>query len=94
MDTEIYGYLQIQQRFGYMLKKCYNYVMGLLTRNLQVQNKTENKPSPTSSDELNARELEFLLSILKEINFKGANVEVVYSTILKLQNKYIEQTKK
>lgn len=70
--------------------------MGLLSKNLRVQTSTENNntPVPSSSNELNARELEFLLSILKEVNFKGASVEIVYSTVLKLQNKYLEQTQK
>lgn len=77
-----------------MLKKSYNYVMGLLTKNLRTQNKPENIQPPASTDELNVKELEFLLSILKEVSFKGGNVEIVYNTVLKLQNKYLEQTQK
>lgn len=94
MDMETYGYPLIQQRFGFMLKKYYNVVMGLLSKNLQIRNKSESTTSLASENELNAKELEFLLSALKEINFKGANVEIVYNTVLKLQKKYLEVTKK
>lgn len=47
-----------------------------------------------SNNELNPQELEFLLSMIKNSTFKGEHIEVVYNTILKLQNKYLEQTKK
>ena len=63
--------------------------MGLLSGKLQVGKTTE--PAP---NELNTQELELLLSMLKNATFKGENVEIVYNTILKLQNKYLEQTKK
>ena len=47
-----------------------------------------------SNNELNTQELEFLLSVIKTTTFKGEHVELVYNTIVKLQNKYLEQTKK
>lgn len=62
--------------------------MGLVTGKLQVQNQIN------SANELNLEEIEFLLSIIKDAHFKGEQIETVYNTIIKLQNKYIEQTKK
>jgi hypothetical protein len=47
-----------------------------------------------SNNELNTQELEFLLSVIKNTTFKGEHIELVYNTIIKLQNKYLEQTQK
>ncbi len=62
--------------------------MGLLSGKIQIANQ---QPAP---NELNLQELEILLGLLKDATFKGEHVEIVYNTIIKLQNQYIGKTKK
>jgi hypothetical protein len=62
--------------------------MGLLSGKVQIANQ---QPAP---NELNLQELEILLGLLKDATFKGEHVEIVYNTIIKLQNQYIDKTKK
>lgn len=62
--------------------------MGLLDkinqqRGIQPQNITTLAP-----DQLNAQELEFLLSLIKQASFKGEFVEIIYNTTAKLQSQY------
>lgn len=52
-------------------------------------NSTDNDPN-----QLDVREIAFLLEILKRSQFVGEQVEIVYGSILKLQNQYLKQTKK
>lgn len=49
---------------------------------------------PQDSTQLDSREIIFLLEVLKKSQFIGEQVEIVYTSILKLQNQYIAQTKK
>jgi hypothetical protein len=46
----------------------------------------------TDANQLNVREIAFLLEILKKSQFVGEQVEIVYGSILKLQNQYLKQT--
>jgi hypothetical protein len=62
--------------------------MGLLSGKVQIANQQ------TAPNELNPQELEILLGLLKDATFKGEHVEIVYNTIIKLQNQYIDKTKK
>ncbi len=62
--------------------------MGLLSGKIQIANQ---QPAP---NELNLQELEILLGLLKDATFKGEHIEIVYNTIIKLQNQYIDKTKK
>lgn len=62
--------------------------MGLLDKistqkGIQPQNTVT--PAP---DQLNAQELEFLLSLIKQSTFKGEAVEIIFNTALKLQTQY------
>lgn len=63
---------------------------------------TDNKPVinsnniPTSQGpdyQLVPEELVFLLNSLKNSTFTGHQIEIVYNTITKLQNQYLQQTK-
>jgi hypothetical protein len=64
-------------------------VMAFTTGKLNVLSSN----NTNSNNELNTQELEFLLSVIKNTTFKGEHIEVIYNTIIKLQNKYLEQTK-
>lgn len=51
------------------------------------------KNQQTDSPTLTQQEIEFLLYMIKEVNFKGENVELLYSVVSKLQKQYLAQTK-
>jgi len=54
----------------------------------------ENKKiQPLSPNQLSAKEIEILLSMIKRTTFLGEDIEPLYNLIIKLQNQYIEQTK-
>ncbi len=55
-------------------------------------NKNETKTSLTLN-QLNPKELEMLLVLVKKSSFLGEDVETIYNMVVKLQNQYIEQTK-
>ena len=54
---------------------------------------TENITPVSQQEQLNAKELEFLLLLIKETSFKGELIETVYNTVLKLQNQLIKNKK-
>lgn len=47
------------------------------------------KEAPQPVAQLNSSEIEFLLTLIKNSNFKGKSLEVVYGTVVKLQHQYI-----
>jgi hypothetical protein len=44
-------------------------------------------------NQLSKEELEFVLTILKEVTITGMQVEMFYNLILKLQNQYVDRSK-
>lgn len=48
---------------------------------------------PLSSNQLSAKEIEVLLSMIKRTTFLGEDIEPLYQLVIKLQNQYTEQTK-
>jgi len=69
-------------------------VMAFISNQLQVSNQTISRTTPDASNQLSTQELIFLLDTLKRCVFTGEQVEVMYNTVLKLQNQYLEQNKK
>ena len=66
-------------------------VMAFTASNIQTpKNNTE---TPLSLSQLNAKEIEILLSLIKTSTFLGEDVEVIYNMVVKLQNQYLDQTK-
>ena len=47
------------------------------------------KEAPTPVAQLSLSEIEFLLTLIKDSNFKGEKLETVYNTAFKLQQQYI-----
>jgi hypothetical protein len=43
--------------------------------------------------QLNLRELEILLSLVKKSTFLGEDIEPLYNMVIKLQTQYLDQTK-
>ena len=57
----------------------------------KIMNK-ENQPAKADSSnliELNKKETEFLLQTIRNSQFKGEDVEVLYNLVLKIQKLYI-----
>ena len=73
-----------------MLKKVMAIVRNQTTKNVKPE--VEQKPKVDKS-QLNQAEIEFVLTTLRECNFKGSQVVELYNTVLKLQqqHKNIEQ---
>ena len=67
--------------------------MGFNSKNLVVTNdNTQQLPQQnltTSLNDLSIQELEILLIALKECTIKGAQIEMFYNLVLKIQNKYL-----
>ena len=58
--------------------------MGLLDKVKQQQK---------VSNSLDAAEIEFILSLIKNSTFKGENLDILYKIAVKLQNQYTEISK-
>jgi hypothetical protein len=76
-------------KFLFILKKIQKLVMAFIANNVQTLNNT----TPLLPAQLNAKELEVLLSLIKVSTFLGEDVEIIYNMVIKLQNQYLEQTK-
>lgn len=48
---------------------------------------------PLPSNQLSAKEIEVLLSMIKRTTFLGEDLEPLYNLVIKLQNQHTEQTK-
>jgi hypothetical protein len=68
-----------------MHNKFLKLVMGLINKD-----NTQNITPVSQQEQLNAKELEFLLILIKETSFKGELIETVYNTVLKLQNQLVK----
>jgi hypothetical protein len=83
--------------FGYILKIVKSFlkkVMGFNATNVLVKDENKSKiQNSLSSNQLNVREIEILLSLMKRSTFLGEDIEPIYNLIIKLQNQYLEQTK-
>jgi hypothetical protein len=80
-------------KFLFTLKQyIYNKIVMAFTAN-NVQTLNNNNTTPLILSQLNAKELEVLLSLIKVSTFLGEDVEIIYNMVIKLQNQYLEQTK-
>lgn len=59
--------------------------MGIISKDIKVVNS-----SATQLEEfaLNKKEIEWLLTLIKESTFRGADLEQVYNAVYKLQQQY------
>lgn len=76
--------------FGFGLNKIFKkIVMAFNAKNVIVHNKVE-EPSkaPLPTLELTKGEVETILMMIKDANFKGEHVQQVYELVLKLQTYY------
>ena len=84
--------------------------MGIFTKNQKIvpsdlePNKEEiqqeeqivepKKPKQNGGVDLTIEEFEYLFSLIKNSTFKGTELEIIYSIILKLQKRYLEKKEK
>lgn len=69
-----------------MLKKVMAIVRNQTTKSTKPE--VENKKGLAAKSQLNQAEIEFVLSTLRECNFKGSQVVELYNTVLKLQQQH------
>jgi hypothetical protein len=63
--------------------------MGFEAKNVNVVNQTNTPPiSNSKTIELNKQEVEFLLTLIKNSNFSGSVIEILYNTVYKLQEQH------
>lgn len=60
----------------------------------QQEEKVEPKKEKQIGVDLTTEEYEYLFNLIKSSTFKGTELEIVYSIILKLQKKYLEKKEK
>jgi hypothetical protein len=63
-----------------------NHVEGAIPNN-------KNKNIPLIPNQLNIKELEVLISLIRKSTFSGEDIEPIYNMVIKLQNQYLEQAK-
>jgi hypothetical protein len=63
--------------------------MAFNARNLTVPEKV----TVNDQDSLTLEEIQLILASLRNSTFKGEHVELLYNTVIKLQNQYIKQQK-
>ena len=67
--------------------------MAFVSSQLIVAGESSIKVSVDSND-LNPQELEYILTLLRNTDLKGFQIELFYSLAVKLQNQYIAKTNK
>jgi glutathione peroxidase-family protein len=75
-----------------ILKKFIKRVMSFSAGHISGQQPETNNKS-LSPNQLTAKEIEVLLSMVKRTTFLGEDIEPLYNLVIKLQNQYIEVTK-
>jgi hypothetical protein len=58
---------------------------------MSILDKLKSQSAPESIVQLTKQEIEFLLTILKDVSIRGEHVETFYNIILKLQEQYLKQ---
>ena len=70
--------------------------MAFSSSNLKTAEVVKESPVPEQAQltpQLNLRELEILLSLVKKSTFLGEDIEPLYNMVIKLQTQYLDQTK-
>jgi hypothetical protein len=68
--------------------------MAFTTKELVIVNQKVDSRAIPQSNELDISELEFLLSVLKNVDIKGYQVEMFYNLAVKLQSQYLKNQNK
>jgi glutathione peroxidase-family protein len=82
----------LQKKYSFILNQIKKLVMSFIAGHVEGDNNFK-KQQPLSSNQLTAKEVEVLLSMIKRTTFLGEDIEPLYNLVIKLQNQYIEQSK-
>jgi len=82
----------LQKKYLFILNKTKQLVMSFIAGHVDGDSNLK-KQQPLSSNQLTAKEVEVLLSMIKRTTFLGEDIEPLYNLVIKLQNQYIEQSK-
>jgi hypothetical protein len=55
-----------------------------------IRDKFQSADKPVDVNKLSQQELEYLLTLLKNVNLRGEHVEMFYELVLKLQKQYLD----
>ena len=55
-----------------------------------IRGKFQSTEKPVDVNKLSQQELEYLLTLLKNVNLRGEHVEMFYELVLKLQKQYLD----
>ena len=58
---------------------------------MSILDKLKSQSAHEPTVQLTKQEIEFLLTILKDVSIRGEHVEAFYNIILKLQEQYLKQ---
>lgn len=89
MESAISLLGQILKKYLFTLNTFIKTVMGFTASHISKAEVTNLQPSATN--QLTAKEIEVLLSIIKKTSFLGEDIEPLYNMVVKLQNQYTEQ---
>lgn len=64
------------------------------TQQPQEEQIVESKKTKNVGVDLTIEEFEYLFNLIKNSTFKGTELEIIYSIILKLQKRYLEKKEK
>lgn len=67
--------------------------MGFTAGNLRTPSSKEENSTSKEKVDLSKEEIEFLLTLIKNSNFNGSMIEVLYKLVYKLQEHYIKINK-
>ena len=59
-----------------------------------LRNKFQPTEKQVDTNQLSQQELEYLLTLLKNVNLRGEQVEMFYELVLKLQKQYLDYPSK
>jgi len=59
-----------------------------------LRNKLQPTEKQVDTNKLSQQELEYLLTLLKNVNLRGEQVEMFYELVLKLQKQYLDYPSK
>ena len=71
-----------------------SFLAAVANKNNAVQAETQKEQIESITNQLTKEEIKLILEVMKNSTFKGELVEILYSTIVKLQSQYLDKQEK
>jgi hypothetical protein len=68
-----------------------SFLAAVANKNNAVQAETPKEQIESITNQLTKEEIKLILEVMKNSTFKGELVEILYSTIVKLQSQYLDK---